>query len=90
MLAINGINIGSGFSPFIIAEISANHNGSLQNCFNLIKEAKKNGASAVKIQTYKPDTITLKSSKKDFMIEEGLWKGKTLYQLYGEAYTPWE
>lgn len=87
---INGFTIQREGKPFIIAEISANHNGCINACKELIRLAKLNGANAVKIQTYTPDTITLKSTNNDFMIEEGLWKGKSLYELYGEAYTPWE
>ena len=87
---INGFDIQKEGKPFIIAEISANHNGCINTCKELISLAKLNGANAVKIQTYKPDTITLNSTKKDFMINDGLWKGKSLYELYGEACTPWE
>ncbi len=89
-MKIANINIERNGKPYIIAEISANHNGSLKNCKKLFLEAKKNGASAIKIQTYKPDTITLNSNKDDFLINEGLWKGKNLYDLYSEAHTPWE
>ncbi len=76
---------------FIIAELSANHNGSLQTALNTIKAAKEIGANAIKLQTYRADTITLNSKNKDFMIASGtLWDGKNLYELYEEAYTPWE
>lgn len=76
---------------YIIAEISANHNGSLKNALNSIKAAKEIGANAVKIQTYTADTITLNCDKDDFIIKGGtLWDNKTLYELYSEAYTPWE
>lgn len=87
---INGINIGESFPPFIIAEMSANHNGSINDAFKIIDQAKSAGASAVKIQTYRPDTITLKSNLPDFKINDGLWKGQTLYDLYNSAFTPWE
>ena len=87
---IGGFNIQKEGKPFVIAEISANHNVSLDACKKLMSLAKSNGADAVKIQTYKPETITLNSTKKDFMITDGLWKGKSLFELYGEAYTPWE
>lgn len=73
-----------------MAEISANHNGSLDTVFSLIDEASSKGASAVKIQTYKPDTITLKSDAEIFRIKEGLWAGRTLYELYEDAHLPWE
>ena len=76
-------------TPFIIAEVSANHNGSIDNAKKLILLAKKNGADAVKIQTYTADTITLKSNNKFFKIKNGLWKGKNLWQLYNEASTPY-
>ena len=76
---------------YIIAELSANHNGSLQIALDTIKAAKEIGANAIKIQTYRADTITLNSNKDDFMIKGGtLWDGKSLYELYEEAYTPWE
>jgi len=76
---------------FIIAELSANHNGSLQNALDTIKKAKEIGANAVKLQTYTADTITLNCKKDDFIIKGGtLWDGKNLYELYQEAYTPWE
>lgn len=76
---------------FIIAELSANHNGSLQTALDTIKAAKECGANAIKLQTYRADTLTLNCKKEDFMIEGGtLWDGKSLYELYEEAYTPWE
>jgi len=76
---------------YIIAELSANHNGSLQNALNTIKVAKEIGANAIKLQTYTADTITLDCKKDDFMINhDTLWDGKYLYDLYKEAYTPWE
>jgi N-acetylneuraminate synthase len=87
---INGISIGEEFPPYVIAEISANHNGNIENAKKLIKLAKASGASAVKIQTYRPDTITVKSRKKDFLIVGGKWHGRYLYDLYQEAHTPWE
>ena len=87
---INGRLIGADEPPYIIAEMSANHNGKKQNAFSIIDMAKRCGADAVKMQTYTPDTITLKSSKDDFVIREGLWKGRTLHQLYDWAHTPWE
>lgn len=76
---------------YIIAELSANHNGSLQTALDTIKAAKECGADAIKLQTYRADTITLKCKKDDFMISGGtLWDGKSLYELYEEAFTPWE
>tara|TARA_B100000989_G_scaffold298829_1_gene290265 strand:- start:2741 stop:3790 length:1050 start_codon:yes stop_codon:yes gene_type:complete len=87
---INGVNIGVNYPPYIIAEMSANHNGKIEKAFKIIEMAKRSGANAVKIQTYRPDTITIKSDKKDFKINDGLWKGRTLYDLYDWAHTPWE
>lgn len=77
-------------SPYVIAEVSANHNGKFETAIQLIEEAKKAGADAVKLQTYKPDTITLKCESEDFKIWGGLWDGRTLYELYEEAHMPWE
>tara|TARA_R110002110_G_scaffold2830_1_gene14159 strand:+ start:89860 stop:90918 length:1059 start_codon:yes stop_codon:yes gene_type:complete len=89
-IKINNDNIGEGCPPYIIAEMSANHNGNIDTAFNIIKSAKLAGADAIKIQTYQPDTITLKSSLPDFQINSGLWEGRTLYELYDWAHTPWE
>ena len=76
---------------YIIAEMSANHNGSLNTALQTVKAAKDAGANAIKLQTYRADTITLNSKKRDFMIDGGtLWDGKNLYELYEEAYTPWQ
>ena len=87
---ILGREVSDEFPPYIIAEISANHNGNVENAFKIIDMAKRCGADAVKMQTYTPDTITLNSSKEDFVIKDGLWKGRTLHQLYEWAHTPWE
>jgi N-acetylneuraminate synthase len=76
--------------PYVVAELSANHNGSLEQAKRLIDAAKAAGADAVKIQTYRPDTMTLNSDAPDFQITEGLWAGRTLYELYEWAHTPWE
>ena len=76
--------------PFFVAEISANHNGSYNSAKKLIKLAKKIGANAVKLQTFKPSTMTLKSSKKYFQINKGIWKGNSLWDLYQKAQTPYE
>ena len=75
--------------PFFIAEISANHSGLFSDAKKLILSAKKNGADAVKLQTYTADTMTLKSKKKYFRIKEGLWKGYNLWNLYDKAHTPY-
>lgn len=87
---ISGRRIGSQHDPYIIAEMSANHNGDFNNALKIIEEAKRCGADAVKMQTYTPDTITLESDLPDFQINDGLWRGKTLYELYEWAHTPWE
>ena len=89
-ITINGRVISELESPYIIAEISANHNGNIENAFKLIDIAANAGADAVKIQTYRADTITLDSDLPDFQITEGLWAGRTLYELYDSAHTPWE
>ena len=89
-IKINGREIGNKFSPYIIAEMSANHNGKIDTALKIIETAKRAGADAVKIQTYRPDTITIESNLPDFQINEGLWAGKTLYDLYEWAHTPWE
>lgn len=75
--------------PFFIAEISSNHNGSIRQAKKLILTAKKNGADAVKLQTYLPETMTINSRKKDFLMSSGIWKGKTLWDLYVKAHTPY-
>ncbi len=89
-LQINGVTIGKNTEPYLIAEISANHNGSIEKAKECITAAARAGASAVKIQTYTADTMTIDSQTDDFLIKKGLWKGKTLYELYGEACTPFE
>lgn len=80
--------IGTGLSPFVIAEISGNHGGKIENAYALIAAAKRAGASAVKFQTYEADTITINSDKPDFVVDTALWRGRTLYDLYCEAQTP--
>jgi len=87
---INGRLIGNGAPCYIIAEMSANHGGSLERAIDIIRAAKASGADAVKLQTYTPDTMTINCDNKYFCVEHPLWTGKTLYQLYQEAYTPWE
>lgn len=89
-ISISRRKIGINYSPFVIAELSANHNGRIETALAIIKAAKESGADAVKLQTYRPDTITLKSDRPDFQITEGLWKGYTLWDLYDWAHTPWE
>lgn len=89
-IEIAGRPIGQDHSPYVIAELSANHNGKLETALRIIDEAKKAGADAVKLQTYKPDTITLNCDSEDFKIRGGLWDGRTLYELYEEAHMPWD
>lgn len=81
--------IAADAPPYIIAELSANHNGKLETALTIIEEAKKAGADAIKLQTYTADTITLNCDSEEFRIHGGLWDGKTLYQLYQEAHMPW-
>jgi N-acetylneuraminate synthase len=88
--AIAGRAISSAHPPFVVAELSANHHGELATAIALIDAAHAAGADAVKLQTYRPDTITLDDAGEDFTIRGGLWDGRTLYSLYAEAYTPWE
>lgn len=87
---VSGRKIGPTAPPYIVAELSANHNGSLDTALRIIEEAKKAGADAIKLQTYKPDTITLNCDNEDFRIRGGLWDGRTLYDLYQQAHMPWE
>src|SRR5215467_14691065 len=83
--------IGTGHSVYVIAELSANHNQDFSQAVSIIEAAKEAGADAVKLQTYTPDTITLRSDREFFKIRGGtLWDGRNLHQLYGEAYTPWK
>ena len=88
-ITIGNARIGNNQKPYLVAEISANHAGSLKRAIETIYQAKKSGADAVKLQTYTPDTMTIKSNKRDFKIKSGLWKGNTLYDLYKIAHTPY-
>ena len=87
---INGRRLSASDYPYIIAEMSANHNGNIDNALTIISEAKRCGADAVKLQTYTADTITLNSRAPEFQIKGGLWSGQTLYELYNSASMPWE
>ena len=87
---IAGRRIAADQAPYVIAEMSANHNGNIETAFKIIEAAKQAGADAVKLQTYRPDTITLNCDSEDFRIHGGLWDGRTLYELYEEAHMPWE
>jgi pseudaminic acid synthase len=84
--------VGCNHPPFVIAEMSGNHNQSLERALKIVEEAAKTGAHALKIQTYTPDTMTLDLDEREFNIGDpnSLWTGSSLYKLYGEAYTPWE
>lgn len=89
-MEINNREIGPNHPPYIIAEMSANHNGSFERAREILTAAARTGVDALKMQTYTPDTITLNSDAPEFLIKGGLWDGRTLYDLYAEAYTPWE
>jgi pseudaminic acid synthase len=91
-MKIKNINIGKDSQPFIIAEMSGNHNQSIERALDIVKAAAKSGAHGLKIQTYTPDTMTIDLDEREFHISDpkSLWTGSSLYKLYGEAYTPWE
>ncbi len=89
-ISIAGRKIGLDAPPYVIAELSANHNGKLETALRIISEAKQAGADAIKLQTYTPDTITLNCAAESFVIQGGLWDGRTLYDLYQEAHMPWD
>ncbi|OIO01417.1 MAG: pseudaminic acid synthase [Desulfovibrionaceae bacterium CG1_02_65_16] len=89
-VVISKRKIGPDAPPYVIAEMSANHNGSIEAALRIIEEAKKAGADALKMQTYTADTLTLDCADEDFVIHGGLWAGRTLHDLYKEAHTPWE
>jgi len=89
-ISIDGRKIGSSFEPYLIAEMSANHNGDINNAYKIIDMAKNCGADAVKIQTYRPDTITIDHKSEEFICKGGLWDGKSLYELYELAHMPWD
>lgn len=89
-ISIDNRKIGADYAPYIIAEMSANHNGDIENAYKIMEMAKDCGADAIKLQTYRPDTITMKSDNPEFLIKGGLWDGKTLYDLYEEAHMPWD
>lgn len=89
-IEINGRQIGAGHPAYIIAEMSANHGHDFEQAVKILREAKEAGADAVKLQTYTPDTITIDCDNEYFRIKGTIWEGRTLHDLYGEAYTPWE
>ena len=89
-MKISNFNIDKNSKVFIIAELSANHNGSIETAIETIKAAKRAGANCIKFQTYTADTLTINSDKEDFIIKDTIWSGRKLYDLYKEAFTPWE
>ena len=89
-IEIAGRKIGADFSPYVICELSGNHNGSLERCLTMVDAAAATGCDAIKIQTYTADTITLDVDRPEFRIHGGLWDGRTLHELYKEAQTPFE
>jgi N-acetylneuraminate synthase len=89
-IVVAGRRIGPGHEPYVICELSGNHNGSLDRALRMVDAAADTGCDAIKIQTYTADTITMDCDRPEFRIEGGLWDGRSLYELYEEAHTPFE
>src|ERR1044071_1677681 len=89
-VTIAGRRVGPNEAPFVVAELSANHGGSLARALTVMEAAKMAGADAIKLQTYNADTITIYHDGPEFCIHGGLWDGRRLYELYQEAHTPWD
>lgn len=90
-MKIGSFNITKESKVFIIAELSANHNGSIKTAIETVRAAKRSGANCIKLQTYTPDTLTIDCNKEDFIIpSDTIWEGQNFYQLYKKAFTPWE
>jgi len=89
-MKIGKFEINSNSKVFIIAELSANHNGSIDIAIETVRAAKRSGADCIKLQTYTADTITIDCDKDDFIIDGTIWEGRNLHSLYEEAYLPWE
>ena len=89
-ITIDGKRIGSDYKPYIIAELSANHNGDIRRAYTIMEKAAQAGADAIKIQTYTHETMTIDCDKEDFQIKGGLWDGQSLYDLYKKAHLPWD
>src|SRR5712691_843805 len=89
---IGGKLVGPGHRPLIIAEMSGNHNGSLEGALRIVRAAAESGADAIKLQTYTPGTLTIDSRRSEFIIDDpnSLWHGRRLWELYEEAHTPWD
>src|SRR6266540_1601674 len=91
-IAIGGKPVGRGYRPLIVAEMSANHNGSFEGALRIVHAAAENGADAIKLQTYTPGTLTIDITRPEFFIDDpdSLWHGRRLWELYAQAHTPWE
>jgi len=89
-IKIGSRSLGVGHPAYVVAEVSANHHQDFEQAIKIIRAAKEAGVDAVKLQTYTPDTITIASNRPEFRVEGTVWNGQNLYELYGEAYTPWE